>query len=394
MSDEVKSRLTEIAASTGPLLRERPWLHRRVHRVTFTPDGLARNSISIDFTVPDDLPPFMDLDGERDVYFVPLMALRKWPPLMRMDLRDQHGEPFPLLTTPRNELIDGEALAAMAPEGTLRDATVDILRRLPSADEHTAYKEIEALSRIVLSSAEDLDDEVRQQWRATLLTATSLASNFLLWARVDARKSERLIVKVAYEHPIETERRLWRRVFQSLSWAPLRLRVPVRDIGFGMSYHVQVEPPPDLAVHRADLRLYSSPQAEQAESTAEPRGARGISNLLWAVRNTAAVRFERLRTPLQEHKAEMPGVGVPWAWHDDDRAYLYVRDAQSASGVARVELATSRRGLRPAAALMGAGTTAFLLVMTLLSTHVVRHTEATVAVLVLATWYLPLVNTR
>src|SRR4051794_25109148 len=97
--------LERIAAQAGPLLRDRPWLYRRVHRISFTPAGLLRDHISIDFSIPDDLPVFEEIGNGRAIYFVPVMALRKWPPLLRMDLRDQHGEPFPLLTTGKNEHI-------------------------------------------------------------------------------------------------------------------------------------------------------------------------------------------------------------------------------------------------------------------------------------------------
>jgi hypothetical protein len=379
-----RKALLDIARGAGSLLRDRSWLHRRVHRVSFTETGLVRNEISIDFSLPADLEPYEELADGRFVYFVPVLALRKWPPLMRLDLRDQDGHPFPLLTTGKNETIDGEALAAMAPSGKLKDTTAVMLRRLPGLPADEAEAQLDALSGVVQGLRHELTRDERRAWRATLLTAASLASNLILWAKVEGRPEERLIIKVGYEHPLRAGQELWRRMLASLSWAPLRLQVTVQDIGFGTSYHLQVEPPQDLEVHRARLQILNPAETTKPGRRDSPSKRLAPRHLWWALMNTVRVRSSMIRqhsSSGSEVELDRPKAGEPWAWQDDDRAYLYVTGERGRVGVAQVDLATSRRGFRPSALLMGLTTTIFLGAMAALAPHVVNHLEATVATL-------------
>jgi hypothetical protein len=49
---------------------------------------MTRSAISIDFSLPPGFPVFEELETGLGLYFVPLLILRKWPPLLRLDLRD------------------------------------------------------------------------------------------------------------------------------------------------------------------------------------------------------------------------------------------------------------------------------------------------------------------
>ena len=74
---------------------------------------IYRRSVSIDFTIPK-IPPVpnsaapmadppkspgqTDEQGTVARYYVPLSLLKKWPPVIRLDLRSNSGDPVPLLT--------------------------------------------------------------------------------------------------------------------------------------------------------------------------------------------------------------------------------------------------------------------------------------------------------
>lgn len=399
---ERMTSLVDVAAMCGPLLRDRSWLHRRVHKIMLTSEGFARSEISIDFTIPDGLPSLRSVGNDGpDVYFVPLIGLRKWPPLGRLDLRDQHGESFPLLTTDKNRAVDAAALVAMAPEGELKDVAAAMLAEIPGApDDQRARPLLESLGTLVATHAKNLARDDAEAWRQTLVAAAALASNHILWARITGRAGERLVVKVCFEIAITPDIGLRRRVFSSLSWAPLRVRTTVHDMGAGTSYHMQIEPPAALEIHRARLSLSSSADAV-TQPLAAPGPVRRLARwrgLFWGLKNTIAVRWSShgathaARVKTQE--AERPVVGATYALQGERRAHLYVHGERARVGVAEVDLASVRRGLRPAAALLGVTMTALLGTMSAIAEGAVHNVDATVAALVIAPALLAFVVVR
>jgi hypothetical protein len=357
---------------------------------------MARSEISIDFSLPRNFPVFQELGGGLGIYFVPLLVLRKWPPLLRLDLRDQFGNSFPLLTTQKNEAIDAAFLLSSAPSGALRDAAQPVLEAIPSAGRKEAKKHYESIFNLVQAHRPNLTQPERLQWAETMRLAASLGSNMLLWARVEARREQRLIVKVAYENHVAVTPGM-RRVFTSLSWAALRLQFVWHDMSGCSSYHVQVEPPDGLEVHRATLRMVSSEQAAVetlAPDRTKTRAARA-GELWWAFRNTVKARWWLLRHgPRTEHGTDSarPPAGEPYRLVIDERAYLYVTGVTSRNvGAAEVDLATSRRGLRRAAVGFGLATTAFLGSITAIVPGIVNHVDGAVPALLLTPALLALV---
>ena len=283
------------AAACGPFLHSRrDWIHRRVQRISFPPTGMARTDVSIDFSLPDDFPVFDDLRNGYGIYFVPLLVLRKWPPLLRLDLRDQQGDPIPLLTTRKNQAVDARFLVASAPEGLLREAAEPLLAEIPFADAQRAAELRDAITTVVASHYDELSHDEREGWAETLRLGASLGSNMLFWARVQARPGERIIVKVSYELPPEIsvgsdvgrQPSFFWRAAASLSWAPLRLFYVWHDMSGCTAYHIQVDLPEGLEIHRASLQMMSSEEVLRS-GDATRRQPHRFGNLWWALRNTA-----------------------------------------------------------------------------------------------------------
>src|SRR5687767_2881507 len=92
-------RLIEIAREgAGCLLDAGTWLHRRVDKVSYVSPGMVCRDISVDFSIPRHYPAFRETAADRSTYFIPVHLLRKWPPLVRIDIRDEAERPLPLLT--------------------------------------------------------------------------------------------------------------------------------------------------------------------------------------------------------------------------------------------------------------------------------------------------------
>jgi hypothetical protein len=397
------SKLEGVAGRCGPFLHTRhDWIHRRVHRISFTPSGMMRTDVSIDFSLPTDFPMFDDLRNGYAIYFVPLLLLKKWPPLLRLDLRDQHDDPIPLLTSRKNQTVDAKFLVGSAPAGDVRNAAEPLLEEIPFADVGEAGEIRDAIATLVAAHYDKLSNEQREAWREALRLGASLGSNMLFWARVQARPEERVIVKVSYELPpgpsygsAGPSPGVLRRLLASLSWAPMRLVYVLHDMSGCTAYHVQLEPPQGLEVHRAGLEMVSSEDWVVAEAWHVPKPPHRARDLWWSLWNTIKARWRRLRHGARaEHGSHLgrPERGVPYRQITEQGAYMYVSDATVKNvGVAEIDLATSRTGLRRAAALFSIGTTAFLAAMAAIVAGVADHVDGTVPALLITPALLALV---
>jgi hypothetical protein len=97
-----KDKLEAVGRSAADVLHNRhEWIHRRVESLSFpSPDAsIDRRYLSIDFTIPNVAP---IQHAGRNRYYVPLSLIRKWPPLLRLDLTYE-GHSVPFLTRTQNE---------------------------------------------------------------------------------------------------------------------------------------------------------------------------------------------------------------------------------------------------------------------------------------------------
>jgi hypothetical protein len=387
-------KLADVAAQSAKILLDtETWIHRRVYKIGYTDSGLMLTNVSVDLTVDPRLVPFLDGAGsEPSVFFAPIMMLRKWPPLMRFDLRSQEGCPLPLLTSGKNREVDAAVLEMLAPAGDLKVAAAPTLRQIATSDKAEATARVNALGKVVLDAAPGLSMQDRKDWIQTLLVASSLASNSLLWARVTGKHRDRIIVKVAFEDRTRRELVLSRRVFASLSWAPTRLVVTFPNAGEGRSFHVQVDPPPELRIHRARL-LLANPLEDEETTPRKLSFAKRAGSLWWGFKNTIrwrvgnllssapAAAVERDRLQPEERR---PGDGDPYYWETPERAYLYVTGSRRQAAVVEVDMAVhERNGLKSAAVGTSAAITGLMTYFLVAAGEVTSHVDAAVTLFVL-----------
>ena len=405
--DAVEHSLVSIArAGCACLLDTSSWLHRRVDKVSYTGRALIRREISVDFSIPAGYPASRALQDGTQVYWVPILFLRKWPPLMRLDLRTQEGMPIPLLLSAENRIVDAEALMGLTPDGPLRTEVEKHLRDVALKDRPAAGDALDAATATIESRFLELGAHEQLRWLEVLIVASRLGANSLLWTRVVSRSGQRQIVKVCFEHPTTPDLILRRRLLTSMSWAPMRTHLSLPNVGEGTSYHLQFDPPMGFQVHRARMELLDPldrPDPPEPERW-WLRLNRRRHDLWWTLINTIKVRARSMfaagspprpgeDVPLEPFE-RAPRPGEPYHWETAPRAYLYVTGDRLHSGVAEIDLAVERRGLISGSAMAAALIAALLFVLTAAASKAVENVDATVTLLVLVPALLGLIVVR
>lgn len=374
------------------LLDTQRWIHRRVERVQYTDSELLRWQFSVDFTIP---PEFPDLEhGQGPVYFVPIALLRKWPPLMNLDVRDEAGHPTPLLTSEKNRRVDAAALAGLLPTGELADRLRGTARKIALATTITdARDQIEKLGEEVRLAVEGLSPEAADEWLRVVGVATSLAWNSLLWARVKCAPGERHIVKVGFETLAPASAPLWYRLLPTIGLAGEWLRLDLHNLGERGSYHLEFVPPPGTDVLEARLHV-----RDPLERRAERPGLRHLcKRWRWwrdrrqewsAERYSGRARKLRFGRSVQRSVEEgpLPSERTPYSRNLLSRAHFYIAESSGESGRAHIRLGPSRRDFFLSGALFAAALTTALLWFAYFSAeHLIekRHEGPTVTAMLL-----------
>ena len=251
-------------------MAQETWIHRRVESITFPfPTApVYRRQVSIDFTVPEGLKPAAEELKEGSTrpprYYVPLSLVRRWPPLPRLDLRDETDKAIPFLTGRQNSLLDSSALKSVA-VGISPKIDVGLqatITRIAGAERESERSS--ALADALSSPPASDDSEAAIAHRALCgdpifcALARDLVVHTLLWLRVEAWPEDREIVKFSYDaplHPQDSKPRLR----SSLGLEPFVFRFEVPHLGTTSSYHCNVISPPPLEVVRAQLALFEPP---------------------------------------------------------------------------------------------------------------------------------------
>jgi hypothetical protein len=291
------------------------WVHRRVESVTLLDDVTIRRDVSIDFTVPNNTDKFGETN---ELPWVPLTFLEK-DLLRNFDLRDSAGTPVPMLTRAENSAYASNALVASARAvlnslglakvpSSVRQELIDLV----GADAAEA-EAVVARWRAGANVADEMDGEA---WSALLASegflalASTLATNFVMFAVTPAQPGHRQILKFSYEERYDDPRPLdvgallavgldrsrdsLRRVWEgAVRWPPQEMEPPPRrspnpdleawkeraSATFGWrvktvvlsmpaanltsSFHVEVPAPPDMEIDSAQLRF--SPRDGEGE---------------------------------------------------------------------------------------------------------------------------------
>jgi len=400
-------RLIEVAGASGSALRDtRDWLHRRVERISHDERELVRRRVSVDFTIPPNLPPLHEGPGMSNIYYVPVALLRKWPPVMDFDLRDETGCPIPLLTSSKNREADSAALFDVAPKG-LSDELKASLSGIATGDQLTAMKAFDELGSHLIPKYALLPRDVKREWLRTIQVAMSLTSNSLLWVRVIAHPKQRQLIKFGYVDPVGPELILWRRILSAFNYAPRRVQYLLPNLGERGSYHLEIEAPPDLEIYRAKLALTPRPPQTTPATPRAPIVER-ITHRLFAQASSGPPIGQRLATKLvsaiRERYRDLVGRPEP-IWNEvpageafyrnvRERAHMYVTGSQDQFGLAQVDFGIGNRSLLTSAWRASVVITLLLGVLWQAPGSVVYHVPAAVALLVIFPALLALLVVR
>lgn len=367
--------------------RRKEWIHRRVETVSFPSphERIYRRQVSIDFSIPN-LKPVphrvtagRDSDratdraegdvGQGDRYYVPLSYLRKWPPLLRLDLRNAADQPVPLLTRKQNETLDAELLLALAAhvlDGEIEDE--DLRKQLnilaTTRDKDDASR---ALLSVMPPSALGSPAPERKRLREHphfREVAGALRDNTLLWLRVEGQPGDREMVKFSYDIPM---RQLVRgRSMAAFGLRAFKVRFETPHIGGAGSYHLNISAPAPLQV--PDARIVIN----------DPRTAEGHPEEDRVVAVCDATRREA-REVLAQGPLEL------YAHRVGRQARFYVHgDRAGSRGEAWVALLAEKSGFVTGAATAAVGTAALLGLFAFRLGTVLDQVEAAVALLLLA----------
>ncbi len=394
--------LAEVSAENArALLSPTTWIHRRVESMTFTEQLMVRRRISVDFTIDPVFTAYLGdpEQGNTCTYFLPVALLRKWPPLMKLDLRTQNDEPIPLLTTSKNREVDAAVLKGVAKLyikiEALLDTIDDDLTQIALASPIVATEAAARLRDALTAHGREIGggDAVafaRDAADPLLNFATGLVANSMLWVRIDGLRGERRIVKIAFEDPVRQAQNPRRRFFASFSWQAIAAEYEIPHIGNSGIYHCQVDPPPQLQMVSAKLILDDPPVFAQASPSDQEAPLEDDSPSLprvvaQSLKYAAQLRYRELfgEPSLDDPAKREPDSGVGYSRVSRGRAHLYVSGARKGFGIASVRMAVASRALATASLISSTMIAILLTTLVALAEAATEHVGETVTVLLL-----------
>jgi hypothetical protein len=228
----------------GHALSVQTWVNRRVERIEYLDERSTRHRVSIDLTIPAGWP-----HGDAGAALMPLpIAQFVKRSLTAFDFVDEDGRSIPMLTAQQNGAISSELLQAVAavPRPELIDQIVE--RYIPAL----VFSSNESQRRFALRMLFQPGTEVgRVLWSFPPFQALALelGANFIVYLPVDPKDAgRRRVVKLAFDHGDLSHGP--RRLPEWLGFSAVRHSFDIPAAGFASSYHVEVQPPPDMRIEQ------------------------------------------------------------------------------------------------------------------------------------------------
>jgi hypothetical protein len=269
-ADELSpAALQSVALVTLGLLREpHRWIHRRVERIYFRDHSSARHQMSVDFTLPADVPPIAELKGEQ-VYVAPLFMLAKthpkplkdetrdipMAPYSNIDFCGQDGKRLPLLTRRQSGRIAAVTLTECAKQ-VLKGVAMSDTLGLQIGDIATLDTVYERPgTKAVLEAVAPIGDPRRKLRQDPFFRELAYAlSTHSLVVCLFTELRGRSIVKLAYDETTNTSVGTPKgRARRSLGWKSEQYFVALTEIGGCASYHVEIDVPRELELNEVGL---------------------------------------------------------------------------------------------------------------------------------------------
>lgn len=234
--------------------------------------------MSIDFTIPEIQPVRVRGDAASERFYVPLSVLRKWPPLLRLDLRTGKDEAIPLLTRSQNGIVDRALLEQLSKEvlkvealpEELAQAIPTLVEQIDTPTNRPASLALQQiLPPVVFGGSEETLTDWQQQLRGDDLfveLAGGLRDYTLLWLRVEGRPGDREIAKFGYDIEMRDQLRTYSPAAFGLQ--PFEVEFEAPHLGNSGSYHLILSTPPPVSVIDSEVVLKQpGTQYGQPEST-------------------------------------------------------------------------------------------------------------------------------
>jgi hypothetical protein len=225
------------------LLSWREWIHRRVDRIRFEDQVVARRMVSVDFTVPDVEAPLQSAEG--DLLLVPLTRLRKRT-LTNFDLVDENGRSLPLLTRQQDMLLALETLKSvvtLARGGSLSPDLLMLCSDIAGRDSRTAQQSLAHLAAYDWGAA----DHVPRLARV-------LAESALVTVPLKAEYGRRRILKFSYDELVgDPGLPLRETLARGSAFRSKTVWFPVYAMSDVPTYHLEIEAPAGLWFTKREL---------------------------------------------------------------------------------------------------------------------------------------------
>lgn len=247
------------------------WIHRRVESAVLQDESTIRRHLTVDFEVPN-----QDSDAG-DPCLLPLVLLRKSPPVLHIDLKDEEGKSLPLLTRSENAQISARALASVVEHAIGAHAhplLMQTCRRIAVEPPPAAAEAFGSLLDILRSHTTNLSPQ--QRYRRSLRVgraiqiARSMIGNSVIWVPVGNARSDRRVVKFAYDEPLQILSGIWARVGTFLGFRSLLVAFATPHLRDAGTYHFQMSVPAELELRHlsfeADVREMRDPSTSRRPS--------------------------------------------------------------------------------------------------------------------------------
>jgi hypothetical protein len=235
------------------------WVERRVEHVVFLDDTTVRQRESVTLRWPE--PSFFPRDARPQrgqTVYVPLDVLRKRP-LIDVDVARADGSTFPILSTDRNGALSESGMTTAIWQvsedsrdgrGLEEDRSFQLIAALVKAPPEQARELLTVLDDPTdeLGAVLKEPDEVRGLLR-------ELAGNFLLLAPATYEPGVETLLRYSYSQPLPWKLSV-RNVAATMGLIDFKSELTQLGIGYGASYHIEVEAPDEVRLARA--RLFGS----------------------------------------------------------------------------------------------------------------------------------------
>ncbi|MEJ7784469.1 MAG: hypothetical protein WKF96_06670 [Solirubrobacteraceae bacterium] len=251
-----KDQLASIAVRLALSFPE--WVERRVEHVVYLDDTTVRHRESVTLRWPE--PEFFVEEArpaKGQTIYVPLDVIAKRP-MIEVDVAQPDGSTFAILSTRRNGQIGASGITSAIwyqseQQRNGQGLSPDTLKLIEAAVQAPSAQAAELLG-VLDDTTTELGDVLKEpdEFRGLL---RELGTSFLLLAPAKYEPGVETVLKYSYSQALPWKHTL-RNITATFGLADFRSDLSRLSLGYGESYHIEVDAPDDVRLARA--RLFGS----------------------------------------------------------------------------------------------------------------------------------------